>query len=239
MCTITLVPSPDSINGFILTSNRDEAVSRKTLPPSDQVYKKRKMHFPMDEQAGGTWIGVSDRLRCVCLMNGAEKPHARQDNYRKSRGLVVKDFLAGKRLQTLMADYDLEGIEPFTMILVDWSNGLIFSELIWNGNERKVQKLPMKEHIWSSSPLYSEEMKELRKKWFKELKQTEGFKRESILDFHHNAGKGNLDYGLIIDRGFLKTQSITQIHNSKNDLRFWYKNLLNNEVTENYLQLRA
>ncbi|MCB7481453.1 NRDE family protein [Christiangramia sediminis] len=239
MCTITLVPHPDSMNGFILTSNRDEAVSRTTLPPKKEVYKGKSLFFPKDEQAGGTWIGVSENLRCICLMNGAEKPHVRKPEYRKSRGVVVKDFLAGNKLKELFGNYDLDDIEPFTMIVVDWHNGLAFYELLWDGNNRNVTKLPMKEHIWSSSPLYSKEMKASRVKWFKDLKESEGFSSETLLDFHHKGGEGNKQFDLIIDRGFLKTQSITQVYNSPKELKFWYKSLITKEVTENFLQFKT
>ncbi len=239
MCTISLVPHPNSLNGFILTSNRDEAVSRKTLPPQSEIFKNKKLFFPKDEKAGGTWIGTSEVMRCVCLMNGGEKPHIRQKEYRKSRGLVVKDFLAAEKLKKLLKNYELENIEPFTMIIVDWSNGLLFYELIWDGLERKVSKLPLKEHIWSSSPLYSEGMKSLRIKWFKQLKETKGFSADSLLDFHHNAGEGDKETDLIIDRGFLKTQSITQVYNTRNEVKFWYKNLITDEVSENHLQFNA
>ncbi|GAA4315509.1 NRDE family protein [Pontixanthobacter gangjinensis] len=239
MCTITLVPHPESLNAFILTSNRDEAVSRNTLPPQSEVYNGCRLYFPKDEEAGGTWLGISELLRCVCLMNGAEKPHIRQPEYRKSRGVVVKDFLSRKKLKKAFKDYRLEGIEPFTMIVVDWHNGLIFYEFIWDGHQRKLKKLPLKEHLWSSSPLYSEEMKQLRRDWFKKLKETEGFSARSLLDFHHNAGEGNREYDLIIDRGFLKTQSISQVQNTEKELRFSYENLSSKEVTEEYLQLRA
>ncbi|TBW30378.1 NRDE family protein [Gramella sp. KN1008] len=239
MCTITLVPHPDSLNGFVLTSNRDEAVSRVSLSPQMHTYRGRKLFFPKDKKAGGTWIGVSENLRCVCLMNGAEKPHIRESDYRKSRGVVVKDFLVGKKLKKLLRDYELSGIEPFTMIVVDWHNGLMFTELIWDGTERKLIKLPLKEHIWSSSPLYTEEMKSRRKKWFEDLKHSEGFSAKTLLEFHQNAGEGNKESDLIIDRGFLKTQSITQVFNTREKLKFWYKNLINNEVTEDYIQFRA
>ena len=239
MCTVTLVPHPDSMNGFILTSNRDEAVSRETLPPHKEIYKETKLYFPKDKEAGGTWLGISEHLRCICLMNGAEKAHVRKPEYRKSRGVVVKDFLSRKKLKKALREYKLEGIEPFTMIIVDWHNGLIFYELLWDGVNRKVRKLPMKEHIWSSSPLYNEAMKDLRRKWFRQLKETKGFSSSALLDFHNNAGEGNKEYDLIIDRGFLRTQSISQVQNSTKELRFTYENLRTKEFTEDYIQFNA
>ncbi len=239
MCTISLVPHPDSPNGFILTSNRDEVVSRKTIPPAYEIYHHTMMYFPKDSQAGGTWIGLSENNRCVCLMNGAEESHQRKKSYRLSRGVVVKDFLAGEDKKNLSEEYDFKGIEPFTMIVVDWNNGLLFYELIWDEKDVKVNKLALKDHIWSSSPLYSKEMKKLRSKWFDKLKRSKGFNSESLLYFHHNAGKGNKEFDLVMDRGFLKTQSISQISNSSMGMRFWYKDLSNNKVKEEFVQFKA
>lgn len=237
MCTITLVPHPDSMNGFILTSNRDEAVSRRTLPPQSEMYRDTRLFFPKDEEAGGTWLGISERLRCICLMNGAEKAHVRKPEYRKSRGVVVKDFLSSVNLRKLLDNYDLENIEPFTMIIVDWHNGLFFQELLWDGENRKITKLPLKEHIWSSSPLYSENMKSSRKQWFKDLKKSQGFSSETLWDFHHNAGEGNKEFDLIIDRGFLKTQSISQVFNTSNELKFVYEDLLSKDYFEKHISI--
>ncbi|MFV8226810.1 NRDE family protein [Christiangramia aquimixticola] len=235
MCTVTLVPHPESLSGFILTSNRDEAVGRKTLPPAWERYNEVKLYFPKDKLAGGTWLGVSKLSRCICLMNGGEEPHVRKKDYRKSRGIVVKEFLAADKLKNFRSEYNYEGIEPFTMIIVEWHNGLSFQELIWDGEEVKFSHLPLKEHIWSSSPLYSQEMKSERIKWFNELKTAGGFSSENLLDFHYSAGKGNKEYGLIIDRGFLKTQSISQIVNLENELKFSYENLHLKESHEEYL----
>jgi hypothetical protein len=226
MCTVTLVPQPDSLTGFILTSNRDEAVGRETLPPSWERYNNVKLYFPKDKQAGGTWLGVSELCRCICLMNGGEQPHVREHSYRKSRGVVVKDFLSAPKLRDYRKTYDYDGIEPFTMIIVEWHNGLSFQELIWDGNEVKFSTLPIKENIWSSSPLYTQKMKAERKDWFDELKGIGGYTEENLLDFHYSAGEGNKNYGLIIDRGFLKTQSISQVVNHEKELKFTYENLL-------------
>ncbi|MCM4154806.1 NRDE family protein [Gramella sp. AN32] len=239
MCTISLVPHPDHADGFILTSNRDESLSRNAVPPRTEYHKDKKLFFPMDIQSGGTWVGVSDAKRCICLMNGAEKPHERKAEYRKSRGIVVKDFLAADRIKRYAESYKFEGIEPFTMIVVEWNNGLAFYELIWNEVKLKVKNLKLREHIWSSSPLYSSEMHAKRKKWFEALKKEDGYTCSSLRTFHETAGEGDKLTNLITDRGFLKTQSITQIKNSAEGIKFWYKDLLKKEVTLEMLQFKA
>jgi len=234
MCTVTLVPRPESMSGFVLTSNRDESVGRETLPPAWERFNGVKQYFPKDSQAGGTWLGVSENLRCICLLNGALKPHERKAEYRKSRGVVVKEFLAASKLRAYREKYDYSDIEPFTMIIIEWQDGLCFQELIWDGIRPSHKYLPITQHIWSSSPLYTEDMKTKRKEWFKEL-QAEGYTAKSLLNFHGNAGKGNSNYGLIIDRGFIKTQSISQVVNDPEGVFFSYKNLITKETTGNYL----
>ena len=58
MCTVTYLPLQD--NGFILTSNRDEAIVRKiSLPPAKYTINNTSVFFPKDQEANGTWIATS------------------------------------------------------------------------------------------------------------------------------------------------------------------------------------
>ena len=77
MCTVTVIPKINSELGFILTSNRDEAADREALPPEFYMEKEIKMLYPKDKLAGGTWIGISEKNRLICLLNGEFKPHVR------------------------------------------------------------------------------------------------------------------------------------------------------------------
>ena len=63
MCTLTFIPIEN--DGFILTSNRDEAPGRNTIEPKRYQEGGTELLFPKDELAGGTWIGVSDKKRLV------------------------------------------------------------------------------------------------------------------------------------------------------------------------------
>ena len=92
MCTVTIFPK--SNNDFVLTSNRDEAPYRISLAPKVYSYNGIKMLFPKDEISGGTWIGVSEKNRLVCVLNGGFELHKRKPDYRLSRGIMAKDFLA-------------------------------------------------------------------------------------------------------------------------------------------------
>lgn len=230
MCTVTFIP--ESISDFILTSNRDEAPNRNTIPPGVYVMDEVSMLFPKDTVAGGTWFGVSNRNRLICLLNGGFEPHERQEVYRKSRGVIVTDLLASENAVDTINSYDFNGIEPFTIIMVDWVKDSCLQELVWDGVEIHFSEKPWAPRIWSSSLLYSEEIKKKRESWFSEfifnnLRPT----KTDVLEFHKTAGEGDLSSNIIMDRGFVKTKSITQY--TKLDAGYMrYEDLQTQEITE-------
>ena len=162
MCTVTYLPSGK--NGFILTSNRDESPLRKTIPPKEYIENGVKITYPKDELAGGTWIGVSENNRLVCLLNGGFTKHKRSNFYRLSRGVIVKQILTSNNATDFINDFDFTEIEPFTIVLIDWNTELELYELVWDGSTKHFVKLPQQPRIWSSSTLYTEETKKLREK---------------------------------------------------------------------------
>lgn len=225
MCTVTLLPNSVKKNGFILTSNRDEAAEREAIPPDFYSENEIKMLYPRDKLAGGTWIGLSEQNRLICLLNGEFKPHIRESSYRLSRGVVVKDLLAATSIDIAVENYDFKNIEPFTIVAVDWNSGLRFMELVWDGEIKHFKELGLKPHIWSSSPLYSSEMKIYREKWFQEFQQRNIPNAQSLWDFHTSAGIGNPDIDVVMDRGFVKTQNITQIERTNDTIEMRFMDL--------------
>ena len=224
MCTLSFYPISNS--DFILTSNRDEAPGRETISPKKYIENGIELLYPKDAVAGGTWIGSSENNRVVSLMNGGFEAHIRKESYRKSRGLVVKDLLSAKNVISEIENYDFQDIEPFTVIIIDWNNGLHLYELVWDEKQYHFMEKPLAPQIWSSSPLYSKELKEKRERWFEEFianspKQTD----LQILDFHKAAGDGNKFSDLIMDRGFVKTKSITQVIKTGQEVLMNYENL--------------
>ena len=232
MCTVTLATKPHFDSGFILTSNRDEAANRIALPPKFYTENGIKMLYPKDKLAGGTWIGISDKKRIICLLNGEFKPHERSDSYRMSRGVVVKDLLSAKIIDIEVEKYNLNNIEPFTVVAVDWNSELRFIELVWDGTKKHYKDLELKPHIWSSSPLYSSEMKQMRTGWFTDFLQKQDLSAEAMWKFHTSAGIGNPEIDVIMDREFVKTQNISQFEYDKNKTLMRYMDLKNREKLE-------
>ena len=116
MCTVTLIPTEE--NNFVLTSNRDEAPNRNTLLPDFYQIDNTKLLFPKDEVAGGSWLGVSEKQRVLCVLNGGFKMHERKASYRLSRGVVLKDLLIAENIDKAISSYNLEVFVYFLILLL-------------------------------------------------------------------------------------------------------------------------
>ena len=235
MCTVTIIPKGN--NDFVLTSNRDEAPHRVSLAPKVYTINGIRTLFPKDELSGGTWIGVSEKNRLVCVLNGGFEKHKRQQQYRLSRGVIAKEFLISDDMISAMTSFSLEEIEPFTMVLADWNKDLKFYELIWDGQKKHITELPLEPKIWSSSTLYNSAMRHERLEWFESFKKENELDSATLLKFHKTAGKHTIDYGVIMDRGIVKTTSITQVEKSSDTLEMVYENLQTKEVANSQFNL--
>ena len=236
MCTVTFLPLANT--DFILTSNRDEQRLRETLPP--KIYKEGtvEMLFPKDKVAGGTWIGASSKKRLVCVLNGGFKKHKRKNNYSKSRGLIAKELLKENSLQPYLENLDLLDVEPFTMIIVDWNNHeLNLVEVVWDEYEKHITTHKNEPKIWSSSTLYTDEIKELRKSWFQQWLCENEFTSEAILKFHHSE-IGDKEQSVLMKRIHVETVSITSVKKKENTIEMVYEDVVHSTKTSvNFNQL--
>ena len=227
MCTVTYLPLEN--NNFILTSNRDETPLRKTISPQKYIENDVELIYPKDEIAGGTWIGTSNKNRLVCLLNGGFENHQRKLPYKMSRGIIVKNILSADDGVAFINTFNFDNIEPFTLVLVDWNSDLETYELVWNGTIKHFTKLAQEPKIWSSSTLYTEDMKQLRKDWFSDwLKENKEFKQEKILAFHKNEDLGTEEISPKMKRKFVETVSITSFEKEDSVLEINYFDVLKN-----------
>ncbi len=238
MCTVTYLPKDN--NQFILTSNRDEGVARARAQfPKIKNLQGTDVLFPKDI-AGGSWIGITENQRAVCLLNGAFKLHKRELPYRKSRGIIVLDALTAVDEKKFINHYDLHRIEPFTLLVLDWREQLTLIELRWDGENRHVKSLDTeKPHIWSSSTLYNDQMQRLRASWFNKWQMDNEFSVTAIRAFHKNTGDGDPITNLITERGFLKTVSITTMKNTESPSSMIYEDLTLNKTEISTIQQKS
>lgn len=231
MCTVTYLPLEN--DGFILTSNRDESPMRKTIPPQKYSENEVELIYPKDELAGGTWIGMSNKERLVCLLNGGFEKHKRNSYYRMSRGVVVKNILSVEDPVDYIEGFDFDNIEPFTLVLVDWSAQLATYELVWDGAKKHFQQLKQEPKIWSSSTLYDADMKAERIDWFSGwLNDHQDYNREQILAFHQSTDKGTEATTLKMKRPFVETVSVSSVMKNQEELSLTYLDFINDSVTD-------
>ncbi len=228
MCTVSFIPRGS--DGYILTSNRDEKTDRPpATPPFFEKKNNYELIYPRDPHGGGTWIASDNRNNSVCLLNGAIRKHKPQYPYRHSRGLVVLDFFAFNNLFDFIDFYDLNNIEPFTLVII---HDYRLFEFKWDGVQRHLKNLSfLKPNIWSSVTLYDEVVIKKRENWFHEwLQNNSPFDLERMLDFHMFGGEGNKETDILMERDDqLKTISITSLFNGDNLTTMYYKDILNQE----------
>jgi len=230
MCMVSYIPQSD--NGFIITSGRDEKSPRNARMLKETTVGNFKLVFPVDPVSNGTWIGSSELGRTCCLLNGGKKIHVKKTTYRKSRGLVLVDFLSTLSLEEEIQNYDLNGIEPFTMIIIDQNDEKKYTELVWDEREKQIsffnRDMPK---IWSSVTLYSDNMISAKSELFYDFIKKN--RAENISDFHFLPE--NILSASETDQPI--TVSITQIQGNKFETNIKHHDIINKIVQEDYLTL--
>jgi hypothetical protein len=236
MCTVTYVYS----NGkSIITSNRDEKTFRESaIEPKSYLINNKKITFPKDQKAGGTWFAISENQSVIVLLNGAAEKHILKPSYKKSRGLIVLDIISAESSISKWNQLDLVDIEPFTLVLFE-ENKLY--QLRWNETEKETVLLnATKNYIWSSATLYPKNIREQRANWFTNFIDTKPeITAKEMFNFHRYTENNDAQNGLVINRNDeMKTLSITQVVLDKNQLQLSHNDLIQNkEFTNTYLTL--
>ena len=161
MCTV--IYSPTS-SGWLISSLRDEDPKRLRATFEPEGFKNGLFTGPIDPKGGGSWFLVNKNGTAIVLLNGGIENHVQQNNYRKSRGLIVRELIQEESPVTAWETTDLHQIEPFTLVIV--ADGILW-EAVWDGSEKHLSKPDsFKAHIWSSSTLYDANAKAYRKAHF-------------------------------------------------------------------------
>ena len=230
MCTVSFIP----VNGdYVITSNRDERISRKiALPPAMHLYKGQRLFFPKDADAGGTWMVMKENGDAAVLLNGAFIFHTGEYPYRLSRGIILLDIIATKKPSVTFSKINLQDIEPFTLILLQ-ENCLY--EFRWDGVEKYCKQLNINQpYIWSSATLFEGFEVKRREAWFSKFLYLHPVPTQrDILHFHQFTGDGDKPQSLLMTSdGQFTTVSISSILISKDRGCMQYIDLLSHTSSE-------
>lgn len=228
MCTVTYLPKQHS--NFILTHNRDEHHLRGVaFLPEKRIIDSIETIMPIDSKAGGTWIASSANFT-LCLLNGGFEKHTHQPPYRHSRGNIIPDFFLFKNVFDFCTNYNLENIEPFTLIIIEHLHVEV-SELVFDGYKlHHTKKDNQQAHMWSSSTLYSIDDRIRRQDYFSRFIDINDFSQEAIIAFHENKFEEYEHEGIQINRNnILQTVSLTSIQKS-DSINLVYKDFINSKT---------
>ena len=218
MCTLSFVPLK---NGYVLTSNRDENLSRPHKILDKSLFKgKIDLYGHVDNSiGGGTSIATDKKGRSVCLLNGAYQKHKSQSSYKRNRGQLVLNAFEYSDFKYFTEKIFLKNIEPFTMLLAAPKQLQI---LVWDGYKKIDVRLSMAvPYLWSSSTQYSKEEHILKEDYFLQNIRLAKNSPNEVLEIH---GK-NEQTPLRINHNKLRTTSITQIvhHKGKSTIAYFIK----------------
>jgi uncharacterized protein with NRDE domain len=119
MCTLIALHRCYPTAHLLVAANRDEFLARPAGGPRLHAWNGRRVVAPVDERAGGTWLGLNDAGLFVALTN---RPVLRPDASRRSRGLLVADALGhGSASRAIEAALQLaaNAYNPFNLFIAD------------------------------------------------------------------------------------------------------------------------
>jgi uncharacterized protein with NRDE domain len=227
MCTVSFVYAN---NSFLLTSNRDEKITRPSaIEPLIYTANNKKIIYPKDAKAGGTWFVVDEFGNAIILLNGGKFTHVSTGNYRLSRGIIVLELMNSIAIVATWETIDLSNIEPFTLLVLEDKKPY---ELQWSGAEKSTRTLEIDQiYIWSSSTLYAPDIQKERADWFaKFMANNPEVTASTMQHFHKNTAPTDNQNGLIINRDNLyKTLSVTQTIISDQSIVVNHSDLIQNK----------
>lgn len=120
MCSVIILRRPDHPWPLLLAANRDELWSRVSRPPGRHWHDRPELVAGLDEEAGGSWLGLNDWgvLATVLNREGTLGPAA----LKRSRGELVLDALDhadAKEAAEALRHVDGSAFRPFNLILAD------------------------------------------------------------------------------------------------------------------------
>ncbi len=129
MCTLVALHRCVPGAPLVVAANRDEFLARPAEGPALRSGSWGLALAPLDVEAGGTWIGLSATGLLAAVTN---RPCARPDPGRRSRGLLVLDALSAPSAAEAAArleDLPERAYNPFNLLVADRESAAAISYL--------------------------------------------------------------------------------------------------------------
>lgn len=131
MCTLVVAWQVFAEAPVTVAANRDEFLDRPARPPGRRDWE-RPVVAPIDEEAGGTWLGYNDTGVLAAVTNRWVPREGK-----RSRGLLVRDVLAYRTAEEaarhVERELDARAYGSFNLVITD-ENACMYLE--WDGRLR-------------------------------------------------------------------------------------------------------
>jgi len=121
MCTVVILRRPDHDWPVLIGANRDEMNNRPWQNPARHWDDRPNVIAGIDEEAGGTWLGLNDEGVIACVLNRFGTLGSHPDF--RSRGelpLEALDHAEAVTAAEAFKDLNPKAYRPFNMIIADF-----------------------------------------------------------------------------------------------------------------------
>lgn len=206
MCTLTIFPQ---LQGFVVTMNRDEVRHRQEAGLKQSQTDDVSFVYPVDAEAGGSWIGMNDQGVAMALLNRYQAPTI---NNAKTRGAIIPSILPHSPVRAVEAlkSLDPSAYNPFDCLLVTPQGCFHYS---WNRDTVNWRQCDVDGgFMMTSSSERWHEVRDYREKQFNQWRgQGAGVDASAISQFHLAQNKTMASSATLVNREFVHTKSVVQI----------------------------
>ena len=224
MCTVTWLPTDA---GYHLFFNRDEQVSRPpATPPKIHEVGGVRCLYPVDSQAGGTWLGVNEHGLTIGVLNhyaaGAGGTGAASEPL-TSRGLLVVSLLDARTAQEVaqrVSGSRLRSYAPFILIVL--SPGGDLTTHTWDGSELRTRET-VEPRFLTTSGFEPSAVASVRRKTYESwMRQDPTPSPDSLGALHASRLPEPGPYAVCMQRDDARTLSLSHIAVEPTQVRFSY-----------------
>jgi hypothetical protein len=215
MCTVSIIRvDGDSSVGCSLriVCNRDE---RRTRPPAGaprwRSFAGGRAIWPMDMEAGGTWIAATERGLALCLLNLNDRVSTARGS--RSRGLIIPELLpldGVERIPDVLRGMALSRYAPFRLLAMSADEAGRTIEAIWNGKSLRHARHAGPPLCFASSGL-GDALVAPRLDLFESAVAEQGATAELQDRFHRHAWASRPELSVMMSRSDARTVSITTL----------------------------
>ncbi len=219
MCTVSIIPlpppAPGESSGFRLVTSRDESIRRApALPPVLHRLESGQALWPIDADAGGTWVAASDRGLALAILNiyapGEDWTPRHDPGAAPSRGTIIPRLIgsasASAAAQALGA-IDLAPFRPFRLLCADPSG---VTECRWERGSLALSPPALYPACFSSHGMGDDTARHrlhLFRRWFGDRPVTPGEQD----GFHRHRWASRPEISVRMSRADARTVSITSV----------------------------